>query len=116
MQEPPQRLYESEAGCEAVACHELYTSAGVPAAGDDCSALSAVLPTGLFGAGLSSASSGVEARFVCSLLGLCESASPSCLTGTGVSDEASVCFAMGLLAAAALTVFDSLVSSRCAKV
>lgn len=118
VQESPHRCCESGAGHDSVARHELYKSAGVPAAGGDCSALSKalslLLATGLSVAGLlneTSASSGLEARSGCSLLGLCGSVSPSCLTGSGVSDKGSACFAVGLLAAAALTVFDSLQDS-----
>ena len=114
----------------------VYASAGVPAGGEDCSAFSGVLcmllTAGLSAAGLSapaeglsaaglltdsSASAGLKTMFGCSLLGLGGFASPSCLTGSGLSDEGSACFARGLLAAAAaLTVFDSLHGNNGARV
>ena len=94
-------------------------SAGVPAADDDCfvlsEALSTLLTSGFSGADLLADSSTSSSRSGFALVGLCGSASPSFLTGSGVSDEGSVRFAMGLLAAAALPVFDSLHGNRCAK-
>ena len=98
-----------------VASHKLFTPALVPALGDDrlasSSVFSLLLTAGLSAAGLlgnSSASAGSGARSGCSLLAFSGSTSLSCLTGSGLSDEGSMCFAVGLLAACALTVFDSL--------
>lgn len=108
----------------------VYASAGVPADGKDCSAFCGVLcmlltaglsapAEGLSAAGLlteSSASACLTAFSGCSLLGLGGCVSPSRWTRSGVSDEGSACFARGLLAAAALTVLDSLHGNKGARV